>query len=195
MYNKFGEPLRAIATIGDSTFFHTGINSLLHVIYNRSNTITCILDNRITGMTGHQENPGTGFTLQGMPTKAVDITTLVKAMGVDNVRTVNPLDLKEVRETFAWALALDEPSVIITRWPCVLKKHSQDDKKEFGDYRGTCAVDEAKCIGCKACVRTGCPALRFNKDAKKAKIDAVQCTGCKVCAQVCPKNAIAKVGE
>ncbi len=195
MYNKFGEPLRVIATIGDSTFFHTGINSLMHVIYNRSNTITCILDNRITGMTGHQDNPGTGFTLQGMPTKVVDITTLVKAMGVDHVRTVNPLDLKEVRETFAWALALDEPSVIITRWPCVLKKHSMDDKKEFGDYRGTCAVDEAKCIGCKACVRTGCPALRFDKDTKKVKIDAGQCTGCKVCAQVCPKNAITKVGE
>ncbi len=130
-----------------------------------------------------------------MPTKAVDIPALVKAIGVDHVRTVNPLDLKEVREAFAWALALEEPSVIISRWPCVLKKHSAADRKEFGDYRGTCVVDEAKCIGCKACVRTGCPALRFNKDTKKVKIDAVQCTGCKVCAQVCPKKAIAKVGE
>ncbi len=195
MYDKFGEPLRAIATIGDSTFLHTGVNSLMNAVYNRSNLITCIMDNRITGMTGHQENPGSGFTLQGMPTKAVDIPALVKAIGIDHVRTVNPLDLKEVREAFAWALALEEPSVIISRWPCVLKKHSAADREEFGDYRGTCVVDEAKCIGCKACVRTGCPALRFNKDTKKVKIDAVQCTGCKVCAQVCPKKAIAKVGE
>ena len=103
---------------------------------------------------------------------------------------MNPLDLKETREALAWALSLEEPSVIITRWPCVLKKHSPADKKEFGDYRGACKVDADKCIGCKMCIKTGCPALRFDKDAKKVSIDAMQCVGCKVCLQVCPVKAI-----
>lgn len=195
VFNKFNDTMRTIATIGDSTFFHTGINSLLQVVYNRSNTITCILDNRITGMTGHQQNPGTGFTLQGMPTKIVDIPELVKALGVDYIKTVNPLNLKEVKEAFDWALELDEPSVIITRWPCVLKKHSEKDLQEFGDYVGKCFVNEEKCTGCKMCIKTGCPALRFNKDVKKVKIDDVQCVGCEVCLQVCPVQAINKVGE
>lgn len=195
VYNKFNENKRAIATIGDSTFFHTGINSLMHVVYNRSNTITCILDNRITGMTGHQENPGSGFTLQGMPTKIIDIAEVVKALGIDHIRTVNPLKLKEVKEAFAWAMELDEPSVIITRWPCVLKKLSEQDKNEFGNYIGTCKVKEEVCIGCKACIRTGCPALRFNKEHKKVKIDDKQCVGCEVCLQVCPVKAIERVGE
>lgn len=195
MYNKFNENKRAIATIGDSTFFHTGINSLMHVVYNRSNTITCILDNRITGMTGHQENPGSGFTLQGMPTKVIDIAKVVKALGIDHIRTVNPLKLKEVKEAFAWAMELDDPSVIITRWPCVLKKMTEQDKTEFGDYSGTCKVKEEVCIGCRACIRTGCPALRFNKERKKVKIDDKQCVGCEVCLQVCPVKAIERVGE
>jgi len=195
VYNKFNENKRAIATIGDSTFFHTGINSLMHVVYNRSNTITCILDNRITGMTGHQENPGSGFTLQGMPTKIIDIAEVVKALGIDHIRTVNPLKLKEVKDAFTWAMELDEPSVIITRWPCILKKLSDQDKTEFGNYIGTCKVKETVCIGCKACIRTGCPALRFNKETKKVKIDEKQCVGCEVCLQVCPVKAIERVGE
>ncbi|MBP2665685.1 MAG: indolepyruvate ferredoxin oxidoreductase, alpha subunit [Firmicutes bacterium] len=193
--NRIGSETRTVAVIGDSTFFHSGMTSLLHVAYNRSNTVMCIMDNRITGMTGHQDNPGTGFTLQGMPTKEADIPAIVRALGIDALRVVNPLDLKEVREALAWALSLDEPAVIITRWPCVLKKHSEADKKEFGDYMGTCRVDEAKCIGCKMCVKTGCPALRFDKAAKKVSIDAGQCVGCKICLQVCPVKAISKVGE
>jgi len=195
VFNKFNEEMRTVGVIGDSTFFHTGINSLLDVVYNRSNTITCILDNRITGMTGHQENPGTGFTLQGMPTKIVDIPALVKAIGIDHIKVVNPLNLDEMKGAFDWAFELDEPSVIITRWPCVLKKHSDFDKEEFGDYMGLCEVEEEKCIGCKMCIKTGCPALQFNKETKKVKIDKVQCVGCEVCLQVCPVNAIAKVGE
>ena len=187
--------MRNIAVIGDSTFFHSGMTSLLHVAYNRSNTVTVIMDNRITGMTGHQENPGTGFTLQGMPTKIADIPAIVRALGIDAIRVVNPLDLKESREALEWALSLDEPAVIITRWPCVLKKHSAADQAEFGDYRGTCTVDAAKCIGCRMCVKTGCPALRFDKAAKKVSIDATQCVGCKICLQVCPVKAISKVGE
>ncbi|MBP2654863.1 MAG: indolepyruvate ferredoxin oxidoreductase, alpha subunit [Firmicutes bacterium] len=195
IFNRFNENMRTISTIGDSTFFHTGINSLMHVVYNRSNTITCILDNRITGMTGHQENPGSGFTLQGMPTTIIEIEPLVKALGIKHVRTVNPLNLKELKEAFTWALELDEPSVIITRWPCVLKKQSEADKKEFGNYFGKCVVETDKCIGCKACIKTGCPALQFNKGTKKVKIDESQCVGCEVCKQVCPVKAIKRVGE
>ena len=195
VFNRTGEAKRSLAVIGDSTFFHSGMTSLLHVAFNRGNTVTCIMDNRTTGMTGHQENPGTGFTLQGMPTKIADIPTIVRALGIDAVRIVNPLDLKESREALAWAFSLDEPAVIIARWPCVLKKHSAADNAEFGDYRGTCIVDEVKCIGCKMCVKTGCPALRFDKAAKKVSIDATQCVGCKVCLQVCPVKAISKVGE
>lgn len=191
----FDESKRVVACIGDSTFFHTGMNSLLNIAYNRSNTVTCILDNRITGMTGHQDHPGTGFTLQGAPTKALPIAEVCKALGIDNIRTVNPLNLAEVRDALNWALGLDEPSVIITRWPCVLKKQSQQDRKEFGDYFSVCVVDESKCVGCRACIRTGCPALRFDKTIKKVSIDSVQCTGCEVCSQTCPKNAIAKEGK
>jgi indolepyruvate ferredoxin oxidoreductase alpha subunit len=194
-FSRINSVMRTVGVIGDSTFFHTGINSLMQVVYNHSKTVTCILDNRITGMTGHQENPGTGFTLQGAPTKIIDIETVVKALGVDHVRVVNPLELQEVTDAFDWALALDEPSVIITRWPCVLKKHSEQDKQEFGNYRGLCQVDVTKCVGCKSCLKTGCPALRFNKASKTVIIDDSQCTGCKVCAQVCPVGAINKVGE
>lgn len=195
VFNKFDEKLRIVATIGDSTFFHTGINSIMNIAYNRSNTITVILDNRITGMTGHQDHPGTGYTLQGMPTKALAIEEVVRAIGIDHVKTVNPLRLQEVREALDWALALEEPSVIVTRWPCVLKKQSQEDKAEFGDYKAACEVNQEACIGCKMCTRTGCPALQYNKQAKKVTIDPVQCVGCEVCLQVCPVKAIKKVGE
>jgi len=193
--NKYNSDKRMVAVIGDSTFFHTGVNSLMDTVYNRSNTINVIMDNRITGMTGHQENPGTGYTLQGMPAKEIDIPALCKAIGVEHVRSINPLDLKESKEALAWAMALDEPSVIITRWPCVLKKLSDEDKEEFGDYKGLCEVDYEKCIGCKICIKTGCPALRFDKEAKKVTIDKTQCVGCEVCLQVCPTKAISKVGE
>ena len=195
VFAKFSESPRVIATIGDSTFFHTGINSIMHVAYNRSNTITVILDNRSTGMTGHQDHPGTGFTLQGQPTKELDISKLVQALGIDHVCTINPMRLSEVREALDWALALDEPSVIITRWPCILKKPTPADKAEFGDYLGKSEIITEKCIGCKMCIKNGCPALSFNKEAKKAVIDHLQCTGCQVCLQACPVQAIRKVGE
>lgn len=195
MFNKFNENKHIVAVIGDSTFFHSGITSLMHVAYNRSNTITCILDNRTTGMTGHQENPGTGYTLQGMPTKLIEVEPIVRALGIDNVRTINPNNLQEVKEAFDWAYSLDEPSVIITRWPCVLKKLSDEDVKEFGDYKHKCQVDHDKCTACRMCLRTGCPALRYNKEIKKVSIDQTQCVGCEVCKQVCKFNAIERVGE
>jgi len=194
-FNRHGVEKRVVAVIGDSTFFHSGMTGLLDVAYNNSNTITVILDNRITGMTGHQQNPGTGFTLQGMPTKQADIPAIVKALGIENIKTVNPIKLDEMKEAIDWALAIDGPSVIITRWPCVLKKQSAQDVEEFGDYKSLCIVDPDKCIGCKMCINTGCPALTFDKVNKKSVIDKNQCVGCEVCLQVCPVQAITKVGE
>lgn len=193
---KPGEKTRVLSMLGDSTFMHTGMNSLLDVVYNGSNTINVILDNRITGMTGHQENPGSGFTLQGKPTKEVDLVALVKAIGIEYVMTIDPNDLNAVENALNWALALDEPSVIITRWPCVLKKFSPADQAEFKDaFKTRCQVNEVACIGCRVCLKTGCPALSFDSGSKKAAIDKNSCVGCEVCAQVCPVKAIEKVGK
>jgi len=186
--------MRVVSMLGDSTFFHTGINSLIDVIYNNSNTVNVILDNRITGMTGHQENPGSGYTVQGDPAATLNIESIVKAVGFKNVALINPNDLKSVKETLDWALSLDEPSVIITRWPCVLKKFSKEDKEEFSTaFMTKCSVDEEKCVGCKACIKTGCPAISYNKKTKLANIDKNTCVGCEVCQQVCPVKAIGKV--
>ena len=187
-----GVKKRVIAVIGDSTFFHSGITGLIDVVYNRGNTITIILDNRITGMTGHQENPCTGFTLMGEPAHMVDIPKLVEACGIKNITVVNPIDLKETEKAVNDALALDEPSVIITRWPCVLKKYSEADIKEFGPLDSKSTVIEEKCTNCKVCGRIGCPAISFGDTAI---IDETMCVGCEVCLQVCPFKAIVKVGE
>ncbi|MBU5678231.1 indolepyruvate ferredoxin oxidoreductase subunit alpha [Alkaliphilus sp. MSJ-5] len=185
---------RVVSVMGDSTFFHTGINALIDVAYNRSNTVTVILDNRITGMTGHQENPGTGYTIQGMETPELDIEKLVRACNIENIVSIDPNDLTAVKNAFDWALSLDEPSVIITRWPCVLKKLSAQDKEEFnGAFQSKYEVNHDKCIGCRACVRTGCPAISFDNKTKKSTISFDQCVGCSVCSQVCPVKAIGKV--
>ncbi len=185
---------RVVSVIGDSTFFHTGINSLINVSYNKSNTVTVILDNRATGMTGHQDNPGTGYTLQGKKTVELDIERLVRASGIENVIQINPNDLTAVENALDWALSLDKPSVIITRWPCVLKKLSSRDKEEFEEmFQSKYSIDKDKCIGCKACIRTGCPAISFDRATNKSVIDLEQCVGCSVCFQVCPVKAIGKV--
>lgn len=186
--------MKVVSVLGDSTFFHTGINSLINVAYNKSNTVNVILDNRITGMTGHQENPGSGYTLQGEKTEELSIEAIVRALGFKNVVIINPNDLTAVKNALDWALSLDEPSVIITRWPCALKKFSPEDKEEFKDlFTDKYSVDHEVCIGCKACIRTGCPAISFDKETKKSTIDYNACVGCSVCSQVCPVKAIGKV--
>lgn len=192
VFKMKNEAKKVVSVIGDSTFFHTGINSLIDVVYNKGTNLTIILDNRITGMTGHQENPGTGFTLMGEETYIINIEKLVESIGIKNIKTVNPLDLKETSFAIKEYLKLDEPAVIITRWPCVLKKYSQMDKKEFGDKFGKFKVNEEKCRSCKACLKTGCPALSFDKFSH---IDQNMCVGCSVCSQVCPFDAIERVGE
>ena len=190
---KENNNIRVVGVLGDSTFFHTGINSLIDIAYNKSNTISVILDNRITGMTGHQQNPGTGYTLQGKEVEEIDIEKLVLACGIKNVKTIDPNNLEQVNKTLDWALELDEPSVIITRWPCVLKKLSIKDKKEFeGVFKEKCDVDKKLCIGCKLCIKSGCPSISFDKENKKAFIDKTSCVGCEVCSQICPKQAIYK---
>ena len=189
-----GQDKTVVACMGDSTFFHTGINALEEVIYNDSHVICCILDNRITGMTGHQDNPGTGYTLKGEPATIMDIETIVRALGVESVRTVNPLHLEQMKKALDWAYneVREGPVVLITRWPCVLKKLSTEDRREFRVAPAQCTIDQKKCIGCKKCLSTGCPALSFDKYERKAAIDPMQCVGCTVCAQVCPKQAIVK---
>ncbi len=195
MFDKKGVATRVVSVMGDSTFFHTGINSLIDVAYNGSNTVNIILDNRITGMTGHQENPGSGRTIKGEPSEAISIEQLVRTIGIKHVRVINPNILKEVRETLDWALSLDAPSVIITRWPCVLKRFSQEDHQEFpGAFEQKMVVSE-KCIGCKACLKCGCPAISFKSREKRSVIDPNLCVGCTVCAQVCPVGAIVNEEE
>lgn len=190
---EVGNTKRVVAVMGDSTFFHTGVNSLINTAYNGSNTINLILDNRITGMTGHQENPGSGYSLQGKPTKILSIEAMVKACGIEQVVTINPNDLTAVKNALRWAKSLEEPSVIITRWPCVLKKLHDEERLEFVDvFRGKCFVDQTKCIGCRACTRTGCPAIEFDYENKKSFILKDSCVGCTVCLQVCPVGAIQK---
>ncbi|MCI8513538.1 MAG: indolepyruvate ferredoxin oxidoreductase subunit alpha [Lachnospiraceae bacterium] len=192
MFNKAGVNKRCVCTMGDSTFFHSGMTSMLEAVYNKSNILMVVLDNRITGMTGHQENPGTGYRINGEETHVTDIAEVAKALGVKHVRTVNPLKLSEVKEAIEWGLSFDEPACLITRWPCVLKKMSAMDKEEFGNYKAVNKVDPEKCIGCKSCIRTGCPALEFHADIKKVTISAGQCVACDVCAQVCPVQAIGR---
>lgn len=192
-FNMEGVNRRVVTVLGDSTFFHTGINSLINTVYNKSNTVNIILDNRITGMTGHQNNPGTGYTAKGEETTLIRIEELVRAIGMKHVYVINPNNLQEVDDTLDKCLALDEPSVIITRWPCALKKFSKEDKAEFDSLFVTKnKVDEEKCVGCRLCLKAGCPAMSYDRKSKKVHINKAQCVGCDVCTQVCPKAAIVK---
>ena len=187
---------RVVGVMGDSTFFHTGIPSLLEVAYNHSSTVCVILDNAITGMTGHQNNPGNGLNAKGEIANSASIEAVARACGIKNVRIINPNDLNAVHEALDWALSLNEPSVIITRWPCVLKRLTEAEKEEFcNPFTSTSKVNRDKCVGCKICLRSGCPAISFDAEDKKATVDPVQCVGCGVCNQLCPKSAIEMEGK
>ncbi|KAF5066549.1 hypothetical protein DSECCO2_262620 [anaerobic digester metagenome] len=188
---KKEEKMRVVSVLGDSTFLHSGITSLMDVVYNNSNTVSVILDNRITGMTGHQENPGTGYNAKGEHAAAVDIEGIVRALGIQHICTINPNQLNEVSKVLDEFLELDEPSVIITKWPCALKKFSTEDNNNFaGAFTRKMVINEEKCIGCKLCMKCGCPAIRYDGEKKQAVIDDIQCLGCGICNQLCPKNAI-----
>jgi len=191
VFDKFKEGTRVVATFGDSTFFHTGIASLLNLVYNNSNVIVCILDNRITAMTGQQDNPGTGVTLQGAPTKEADIEAVVRGLGIDHVRVVNPMDLREARQALKWAFGLNTPSVIVTKWPCVLKALHGTEKTKYAHQYKSVAVRDDACNGCRTCLKIGCPAISFDADRERASIDQTICVGCEVCSQVCGSDAFA----
>jgi indolepyruvate ferredoxin oxidoreductase alpha subunit len=182
---------RWVAVIGDSTFFHAGLPALANIVYNRGASTLLILDNDTTAMTGQQENPGSGLTLQGQKTQKIDIEAVVRAMGVQDVFVVDSFDEPKVEETIKKALAVEgRPSVVISRGPCVFLDHYPD---KYVDE-----VDEEKCNGCSLCFRVGCPgiskgALDAKTNKPKAVIDPLLCVGCDVCMQVCPRDAIIRV--
>jgi len=177
---KAGETRPIVGIVGDSTFFHSGMTALLDVVYNKANVTLVVVDNRITAMTGHQEHPGTGVTLLGEQTKAASIEAIARACGMERIRVVNPYDQQATVAAFKEELAADEPSLVISRAPCPLHI-----RKPLGAPR---AVDASKCVGCRACLKCGCPAIVV-KDGRPA-IDAVQCNGCGLCDQLCRLGCI-----
>lgn len=176
--------------VGDSTFFHSGITGLIDAVYNNSPIVAVILDNSITAMTGHQENPGTGKTLMGEIAQVVDIEKIVRAVGIkeENIRIVDPYNLAATEKAVKDAYEATEPFVIITKQPCALIKEVQ--KKRANMY---CEIQEEKCKKCKACIKTGCPAISYKNG--KVTIDRSMCNGCTLCKQVCKFDAIVRVGE
>ncbi|MCM1049776.1 MAG: indolepyruvate ferredoxin oxidoreductase subunit alpha [Clostridiales bacterium] len=171
---------KTVAVIGDSTFIHSGITGLVNIAYNESNSTVIILDNSITGMTGHQQNPTTGYNLKGDPCTKIDLETLCRAVGIRRVRVVDPYNLEECETTVKEELAAAEPSVIIARRPCALLKYVK--------HPGPITVDTDKCVGCKACMKIGCPAISVQDG--KVKIDTTLCVGCNVCKQLCKFGAL-----
>lgn len=172
---------KLVSVIGDSTFMHSGITGLVDIVYNKGANTVIILDNSITGMTGHQDNPTTGYTIRGEETKQVNLITLCKAVGVENVVVCDPFNLKELERVVKEETQKDEPSVIIAQRPCALLKRVK--------YTGHCNISE-KCKNCKACMRLGCPAISVCNGS--VKIDPTQCNGCGLCLNVCPFGAIEK---
>ena len=184
-FNKAGgreSEEKTVCVIGDSTFMHSGITGLVNIAYNDSHSTVIILDNSITGMTGHQQNPTTGKNIKGEPALAVNLEELCRSIGIERVRVVDPYDLKECEEAILEELNVDAPSVIISRRPCMLLKYVK--------AKPPVKVNEEKCIGCRQCMKLGCPAISI-KD-KKARIDFTQCVGCDVCTQLCRFNSIEK---
>ena len=172
---------KLVSVIGDSTFIHSGITGLIDIVYNKGNNTVIILDNSITGMTGHQNNPTTGYTIRGEETKQVNLITLCKAVGIDNVVVADPFDVKNFEKVVKTEVEREEPSVIIAQRPCALLKTVK--------YSGHCKVND-NCKKCKLCMKMGCPAISF--DGENIKIDVTQCNGCGLCVNVCPFGAIEK---
>lgn len=171
---------KTVAVIGDSTFMHSGMTGLANVAYNQSNSTTIILDNSITGMTGHQQNPTTGYNIKGDPAGKIDLEALCRSMGFERVRVVDPYDLAQCDQAVKEELAANAPSVIISRRPCALLKYVR--------HQAPLVVDTEKCTGCKSCMRIGCPAISM-KDGK-AHVDNTLCVGCDVCSQLCRFGAL-----
>jgi len=184
-FNKAGgkeSEERTVCVIGDSTFMHSGMTGLVNIAYNSSNSTVIILDNSITGMTGHQQNPTTGYNIKGEPAAAVDLEALCHAIGIARVRVVDPYNLKECENAILEELAVPAPSVIISRRPCMLLKYVKP--------KPPVAVNPDKCVGCKRCMKLGCPAISMKNG--KAHIDTTQCVGCDVCTQMCKLGAMEK---
>ena len=174
---------KTVAVIGDSTFMHSGITGLVNMAYNESNATVIIVDNSITGMTGHQQNPTTGYNLKGDPCAKIDLESLCRAVGIRRVRVVDPYDLAQCDAAIKEELAANEPSVIISRRPCALLKYVK--------HKAPLTVDTDKCVGCKACMKIGCPAISIVDG--KARVDATQCVGCGICQQLCKLGALKEV--
>ena len=183
---------KIVGVIGDSTFIHSGITPLLNMAYNKSNAVIIICDNNTTAMTGMQEHPATGFTLLGEKTKQLDLKVLVAALGIENIRIIDPYDLKMTRTAIKEELAKDGPSVIISQRPCVLFKRLKSKVSKV------LQVDPEKCNGCKVCLGLGCPSISWKsmekKEGSKRKglsiIDENLCNGCGLCLQLCKAGAI-----
>lgn len=171
---------RTVAVIGDSTFIHSGVTGLINIAYNESNSTVIILDNSITGMTGHQQNPTTGYNLKGDPCTKIDLESLCHAVGIKRVKVVDPYDMKAAEAVIKEELDVSEPSVIISRRPCALLKYVK--------HPGPICSDPEKCKGCRACMNIGCPAISMVDG--KAKIDNTLCVGCGVCEQLCKFDAL-----
>ncbi len=171
---------RTVAVIGDSTFIHSGVTGLINIAYNESNATVIILDNSITGMTGHQQNPTTGYNLKGDPCTKIDLESLCHAVGIRRVKVVDPYDMETCKAVITEELSAEEPSVIISRRPCALLKYVK--------HPGPICSDSEKCRGCKACMNIGCPAISMENG--KAKIDNTLCVGCGVCKQLCKFDAL-----
>ncbi len=171
---------KRVAVIGDSTFIHSGVTGLINIAYNKSNSVVIILDNSITGMTGHQQNPTTGLTIKGDPTTAVSLESLAHAVGINRVSVVDPYDLAATEKTIREELEAGEPSVVISRRPCVLLKYVKT--------KPPVKVNAEKCTSCKMCMKIGCPSISIKQG--KAHIDFTLCVGCDVCKQLCKFGAI-----